>query len=219
MTAPEPGTAAGTRYALEQKTAAARRATRRQDRCHAQPEPGTMLTIDGREVTGGLDDLDRRNRIWPLTARCEYCGERIACMDSTADWAHMSDSGGSFGRYYDHFVTDRARLRECGGAFYVRRMRFEPCGAEDCHCPHVPRHADWHQGHTGRGRWREGFTGPIRSINQVRREAAAWRDAERYDIPWEVDIRPAYPATRAYVNAWQRAADKRLGRLASERKF
>jgi hypothetical protein len=189
-------------------------------RCDAQPEPGTMLTIDGREVTTGLDALPGGFH-YPLTARCVRCGERIACMDGTADWAHLSEPGGSggFAEYYDHYVTDRANIPAGGGSFYVRRMRFEPCGAEDCHCPHQPRHADWHQGHTGRGRWHEGWTGPISSVSRIRREAEAWRDATRYDIPWQVDIRPAYPATRAHVNAWQREADRRHGRLAGDRKF
>lgn len=194
-----------------------------------QPLIGTMLTIDGRPVKRGLADLDNTGPyplVFPLTARCETCGERCVCMDQTAEWAHLSDPGGSgsFAEYYDHYVTDRAIIPAGGGSFYVRRERFEPCPYGDQvakftpqRCPHSPRCR------TVRGvfgRWREGWTGPVRSINQIRREARAWRTAATHDFAWQVDIRPAYPATRAAVAAWQRESDRRIGRTqASERRF
>lgn len=187
-----------------------------------QPLIGTMLTIDGRPVKRGLADLDG-GFLYPLTARCETCGERSVCMDGTAEWAHLSDPGGSgsFAEYYDHYVTDRADVPAGGGSFYVRRERFEPCdmaaslaGRLQGGCRHTPRCREVRGTF---GRWREGWTGPIRSVNTIRREARAWRQAGTHDFAWQVDIRPAYPATRAAVAAWQRAADKRLGRLAGDK--
>ena len=54
---------------------------------------------------------------------------------------------------------------------------------------------------------RHGYTGPIRSARQARREQDAWRDAG-----WTAIILPSTPEIRRAVRAWQREADKRNGR-------
>ena len=174
------------------------------------PQPGTILTIDGRQVKTGLAALEGPGGLtYPLTARCAGCGGTCVCMDGTADWAHLDDPG--FARYYDNWVTTHAG----NVSFYVRRTRFEPCrfGDRVATCYHVPR-CRLVRGVFGH--WREGWTGPVRSASRILREADAWRSAS-HDMPWQVDIRPAYPETRLTVRAWQRAADKAHGRLAGDR--
>lgn len=47
---------------------------------------------------------------------------------------------------------------------------------------------------------RIGWTGPIRSHRQVKRERAAWIEAG-----WEATIHESTPAVRAEVRAWQRS--------------
>lgn len=54
---------------------------------------------------------------------------------------------------------------------------------------------------------RTGWTGPIRSFRQARREYSAWEDAG-----WDAKIEDNTPQVRAEVRAWQREADIRLGR-------
>jgi hypothetical protein len=55
---------------------------------------------------------------------------------------------------------------------------------------------------------KRGWVGPIRSYSQARREFAAWRDAG-----WDAKIEDSTPEVRREVRDWQRAADKRLGRI------
>lgn len=52
-----------------------------------------------------------------------------------------------------------------------------------------------------------GWTGPIRSYRQARREFTAWNDAG-----WDAVIEDGTPEIRADVRAWQREADVRHGR-------
>jgi hypothetical protein len=55
-----------------------------------------------------------------------------------------------------------------------------------------------------------GWTGPIRSFNQARREFAAWRNCG-----WDAVIHDSTPELRREVRDWQRAANVRHGRIAS----
>jgi hypothetical protein len=57
---------------------------------------------------------------------------------------------------------------------------------------------------------REGWTGPIRSFNQARREFAAWEDAG-----WSAKIEDSTPEVRKQVRDWQKARDIEHGRRAS----
>jgi hypothetical protein len=52
-----------------------------------------------------------------------------------------------------------------------------------------------------------GWVGPIRSLNQARREVAAWESAGYCAASIETS-----PAVRQQVRRWQREADRRLGR-------
>jgi hypothetical protein len=47
---------------------------------------------------------------------------------------------------------------------------------------------------------RIGWTGPIRSERQARREADAWRGSG-----WSAVVRPTSPEVRAKVRAWEKA--------------
>jgi hypothetical protein len=47
---------------------------------------------------------------------------------------------------------------------------------------------------------RIGWTGPIRSANQVQREATAWRNAG-----WSATVEPSTPEVRKQVREWERA--------------
>lgn len=57
---------------------------------------------------------------------------------------------------------------------------------------------------------RKGWTGPIRSYKQARREFAAWRDAG-----WESTIEDSTPEIRREVRAWQRERDIFHGRVSA----
>lgn len=61
--------------------------------------------------------------------------------------------------------------------------------------------------HRTRGE-REGWTGPIRSYKQARREYAAW-----LDTGWDPRIDDSTPDVRRAVREWQAAANKRHGRV------
>lgn len=57
---------------------------------------------------------------------------------------------------------------------------------------------------------RTSWTGPIRSADQVEREAEAWRSAG-----WTAVVRPATDEVRSIVRKWQKAKSARVGtRLA-----
>jgi hypothetical protein len=53
----------------------------------------------------------------------------------------------------------------------------------------------------------EGWVGPIRSVAQAEREAAAWAESG-----WHSRVLMGTPQIREAVRAWQRAADERLRR-------
>jgi hypothetical protein len=54
---------------------------------------------------------------------------------------------------------------------------------------------------------RSGWTGPIRSEHQVRREQNAWESAG-----WVAWVEDSTPAVRAQVRAWQKERDLAHGR-------
>lgn len=56
----------------------------------AQPRPGTVKDQWGDYCRAA--DADS----YPLTAKCENCGERIRCADGTADWGHVHGGNSSF---------------------------------------------------------------------------------------------------------------------------
>jgi hypothetical protein len=53
----------------------------------------------------------------------------------------------------------------------------------------------------------EGWVGPLDTAGQADREAGCWREAE-----WEAERVEATPEVTEQVNAWQAAADRKLGR-------
>jgi hypothetical protein len=54
---------------------------------------------------------------------------------------------------------------------------------------------------------RNGWTGPIRSYRQARREFAAWTEAG-----WDAVIEDSTPEVRTAVRQWQHAMDVKHGR-------
>jgi len=98
----------------------------------------------------------------------------------------------------------QATHRAAQARFYVKRRQWVDCtyGERVSQCYHSPRCGFMRPGQAlPFGHWKEGWTGPIRGINQANREVAAWRQAD-----WEATYVLTSNTVRAQVRAWEKAS-------------
>ena len=100
-------------------------------------------------------------------------------------------------------AKEKARRAASRHSFYVKRRLWEPCrfGDRVSQCYHNPRCGQVKPGDGTFGRWREGWTGPIRGAAQAVREVSAWRTAG-----WEAEYVLSSATVRAQVRAWEKAS-------------